>query len=382
MATEEPITATTSTKPQATGVNPGAKLLALILVVGLVSGIGGGLLALKLAQHSGSVVNSSLTVKESSAIIDVAKKLSPSVVSITSETTVQNFFGQTGTSSGAGTGIIVSADGLILTNKHVVPDGNSTFSVITNEGKEYPAKVVARDPRNDIALVKIDTSGLKAASLGDSSAVQVGQQVVAIGNALGQYQNSVTSGIISGRGRPVTASDSDGNSAEQLQNLLQTDAAINPGNSGGPLVDLGGSVIGINTAVSSQGQNLGFALPINEAKQAIASYLKDGKIIRPYLGVRYIDITKDVAAANNLSVSSGALVYGNAANPAVVAGSPAAQIGLQSGDIITKIGGQPITASNTLTVLVGERKVGDRVEITYLRDGKERTAQVTLEASQ
>lgn len=382
MATEEPITATTSTKPQRTGVNPGAKLLAVILIVGLVSGIGGGLLALKLAQHSGSVINSSLTVKESSAIIDVAKKLSPSVVSITSQTTVQNFFGQTGTSSGAGTGIIVSADGLILTNKHVVPDGNSTFSVITNEGKEYPAKVVARDPRNDIALVKIDASGLKAASLGDSNAVQVGQQVVAIGNALGQYQNSVTSGIISGRGRPVTASDSDGSSAEQLQNLLQTDAAINPGNSGGPLVDLGGSVIGMNTAVSSQGQNLGFALPINEAKQAIASYLKEGKIIRPYLGVRYIDITKDVAATNNLSVTSGALVYGNAANPAVVPDSPAAQAGLQSGDIITKIGGQPITASNTLTVLVGEHKVGDSVEITYLRDGKERTAKVTLEASQ
>ncbi len=355
------------------------RLIALSLVVGIIGGAGGGYIAAKYGIKKTTVDRHELVVQESSAVIDVAKKVAPSVVSITSKTTSYNFFGMGQTQEGAGTGIIISSDGLIITNKHVVDGQDSNYTVITSDGKEYKdAKVIARDSVNDLAFVKIDAKGLKAADLGDSASMQVGQQVVAIGNALGQFQNSVTTGVISGLSRPITAGDGAG-SSEDLQNLFQTDAAINPGNSGGPLVNLEGQVIGINTAVAGNAQNIGFAIPINEAKTVIASVKDKGKISRPYLGVRYALITKDFATRNNLKATDGAYVVGDSQNLAVIPNSPASKAGVQSGDIITKIAGDKIDASHSPSSLVSKHKVGDKVDLEVIRDGQTKTLTATLE---
>ncbi len=352
---------------------------AIIFAAGLL----GGLLGAYLFVHDFAafipVSKQQLIVQESSAVVDVAKKVSPSVVSITSKAVTTSFFGRSQASEGQGTGIILTSDGLILTNNHVI-SGSQSLTVFTSNGKQYPATVVAADPNNDYAFIRIKTSGLTAAKLGDSASVQIGQHVIAIGNALGQFQNTVTDGIISGKGRPVTASDSgSGDGAENLQNLFQTDAAINPGNSGGPLVDLNGSVIGMNTAVAGNAQNIGFAIPVDEIKAAIASVEKQGKIEKPYLGVRYILITQAFARANNMSVTKGAFIIGDSQNLAVLPNSPASKAGLKDGDIVTKIENQEIDQDHTLTSLLSKRKVGDKVKLTYIRDGKTATTTATLE---
>lgn len=365
-------------QPKTITVAP-TRLGLVTLAIGLIGGLVGSYLFIHDFASSVPVAKQAIIVQESSAVIDVAKKVSPSVVSITSTAITSSFFGRSQTSEGQGTGIIITSDGLILTNNHVV-EGAQSLVVFTSDGKQYPATFVAGDKNNDYAFIRIKASGLRAAKLGNSSDVQVGQRVVAIGNALGQFQNTVTDGIISGKGRPVTASDQGtGEGVEQLQNLFQTDAAINPGNSGGPLVDLSGSVIGINTAVAGNAQNIGFAIPIDEVKSAIAGVQKDGKIMRPYLGVRYIPITPTFARANNLSVTKGAFITGDEANLAVLAGSPAAKAGFKDGDIITKIEGKDIDQDHTLTSLLSKKKVGDKVKLTYLRDGKTLTVEVTLE---
>lgn len=351
-------------------------------VIAFALGLVGGLLGAYVFVHdfaaSIPVAKRQIVVEESSAVIDVAKKVGPSVVSITTQAVTQGFFGMT-EAEGQGTGIILTADGLILTNNHVVA-GASSLTVFTSDGKQYKGTFVAGDASNDYAFIRIEAKGLKPAKLGDSSSVQIGQRVVAIGNALGQFQNTVTDGIISGKGRPVTASDSgSGEGAENLQNLFQTDAAINPGNSGGPLVDLDGNVIGMNTAVAGNAQNIGFAIPVDEIKAAIASVEKQGKIEKPYLGVRYIPITQSFARANNLTVSKGAYIAGNIQNLAVLPNSPASKAGLKEGDIITKIGSQEIDQDHTLTALLSKKKVGETVKLTYIRDGKTETVEVKLE---
>ena len=367
-------------------VRSGGQLLVAVLVVGLLGGMLGSYGFLRFFASSIPADRKQLVVQENSAVIDVAKKVSPSVVSITSKTVTRGFFGNLQQAEGAGTGMIVANDGLILTNRHVVEDTTANYTVITNDGKSFPARVVSRDTVNDVAFVRIDAKNLPVVALADSGAVQVGQRVVAIGNALGQFQNTVTDGIISGLSRGVTAGDSGGmgaGSSEQLQNLFQTDAAINPGNSGGPLVNLDGQVVGINTAVAGQGaQNIGFAIPINEAKPLIASVRSAGRIVRPYLGVRYIALDKQAATENNLSVSSGAWVQAaDDSNPGVVAGSPAEKAGIKEGDIITKVGNDAVNATNSLQSLVGKHKVGDKVTVTVLRDGKTQTFNVTLDAA-
>jgi serine protease Do len=264
----------------------------------------------------------------------------------------------------------------------VVNDANATYTVVTNDGKSYAAKVVSLDRVNDVAFVRITASNLPVVQLADSGAVKVGQKVVAIGNALGQFQNTVTEGIISGLGRPIMAGDQVGGDPEPLQNLLQTDAAINPGNSGGPLVNLDGQVVGINTAVAGQGaQNIGFAIPINDVKPLLASVKSVGRIVRAYLGVRYVLIDKQTATANSLPVDRGAWVRAaDDANPGVVADSPAAKAGVKEGDIITKIGNDTVDATHSLQSLIGKHKVGDKVAVTVLRDGKTQTLNATLEA--
>ena len=355
------------------------RLTTLALVFGLVGGLVGGYILIRDFPDTIPVSKQSIVLQESSAAVNVAQQVSPSVVSITSESTGFSFFGRSQTQQGAGTGIIVSSDGLIMTNNHVI-DGAQTLTVFDSKGKEYKgAKVVSTDTTNDIAFIRINASGLRAAQLGDSSAVKVGTKVLAIGNALGQYQNTVTEGIISGLGRPVSAGDEAGRSVETLQNLFQTDAAINPGNSGGPLVDLSGKVIGINTAVAGDAQGIGFAIPINLAKKELESVKSQGKIVRPYLGVRYIPVTKEFASSNNLPVNNGAYVTADQNGEAVVPNSPAAKAGLKEKDIITKFGGTAVDESHALSTLINEKNPGDKVEVKYYRDGKEQTTTVTLE---
>lgn len=357
------------------------RLVTLGLAFGLIGGLLGSYLLIHYLPGSIPVSKQSVVLEESSAAVQVAKQVSPSVVSITSESSGFSFFGRTQTEQGAGTGIIVTGDGLIMTNNHVI-QGAQTLTVFDSNGKEYrDAKVVATDTQNDIAFVRISASGLKAAQIGDSSQVKVGTSVIAIGNALGQYQNTVTEGIISGLGRPVAAGDAAGGDVEQLQNLFQTDAAINPGNSGGPLVDLTGHVIGINTAVAGDAQGIGFAIPINLAKKELESVKSQGKIVRPYLGVRYIPITKEFASSKNLPVANGAYVTGDQNGLAVIAGSPAAKAGLKEGDIITKFDGQSVDANHSLNLLINQHNVGDKVTLTILRDGKEQMVNVTLESA-
>lgn len=327
----------------------------------------------------GSTQSRNIVLNEQNATIEIAKKVGPSVVSITTNATAQDVFGRSQQQQGAGTGIVISKDGLILTNKHVVEDGNS-FEVVSSDGKSYKdVKLIAKDPVNDIAFLKVGgVSDFQPAEIGDSSKMQVGSFVVAIGNALGQFQNTVTTGVISGKSRPITASDNAG--TESLQNLFQTDAAINPGNSGGPLVNIDGQVIGINTAVAGQGsQNIGFAIPINEAIKDIESVVKKGKISRAYLGVRYTTLDADVAKENNLSVDYGAYIISTeSSGSGVVAGSPAEKAGLQTGDIILRIDDQQIDTNNNLTSLIGQKSPGDKVSLIVFRDGKEQKIDVVL----
>lgn len=322
-----------------------------------------------------------LILEESSAITDTVKKISPAVVSITTTKQVTDFFGQTTEQSGGGTGFIVTTDGLILTNKHVVNDQNTEYTVVTNDGKKYPAKVLAKDTLNDFAVIQIEASGLPVVEFGDSDNLDVGQWVVAVGNALGQFGNTVTVGVISATNREITASSGAGGQSESLSDMLQTDAAINSGNSGGPLVNLKGQVIGINTAVASNAQNIGFAIPINQVKNVIDfdSIKKTGKIVRPYIGVRYIPITPTIARSSNLKYDYGIYVYSdNPLQPAVVPGSPADKIGIKAGDILLELDGTKINENLTLNNILSKYKPNQKVTIKYLRESEEKTIELTL----
>lgn len=319
--------------------------------------------------------NESVTEQESS-IAAVAEKVGPSVVSIVTQTRGGNSY--FGTSEAAGTGIIVSSDGYVMTNNHVL-EGATAVSVVDSNGELYEeVEIVGRDPLNDIAFLKIESgTEFTAATLGNSSTIRTGQQVVAIGNALGQYNNTVTSGIISGTGRPITASTSSG-MTESLTDLIQTDASINPGNSGGPLVNLAGQVIGINTAIVEDANGIGFAIPVNATKGILAGVLENGTVERAFLGVNYLTITPDVAREYNLSVNNGAYIFAEGSATAVQPGSPAANAGLRNQDIITKINDQTLGTNGSLSSILGEYRPGDKLTLTILRDGKEQTVSVTL----
>lgn len=314
-------------------------------------------------------------------VADVVDKVSESVVSIVTSVVSTSYFGQSYTSEAAGTGVIVTEDGYILTNKHVI-EGAKTISVVLDDGTTYKdVEVATVDPLNDIAFLKINgVSDLKAAKLGDSKSISVGQQVVAIGNALGQYQNSVTSGIVSGTGRTLTATDSTGMMSERLSDMIQTDAAINSGNSGGPLVNAAGEVIGINTATSTSAENMGFAIPISSVKGMLAQLKETGTASRAYIGVYTIDITSEVMKTYNLPVSEGVYLYNSSAYSAIISGSPAEKAGLKNKDIITAVNGVKIGAKGSLSSLIGEYKPGDTVQLTVIRDGKEIAVNITLGA--
>jgi len=344
------------------------------------------------------------------AVVNAVKKASPAVVAITISKNVpiiencpynpfsdlppdiQQFFGdqnpqfsvpcqQSGGTQlqevGGGSGFIISSDGLILTNKHVVSDTTASYTVFTNDGNKYNATVLARDPAQDLAVIKINATGLPTVELGDSDSLQLGQTAIAIGNALGEFRNTVSVGVVSGLARTVTASGGQGVS-ETIQNVIQTDAAINPGNSGGPLLNLQGQVIGIDTAIVSGAQNIGFALPINTAKRDITSVRATGQIIVPYLGVRYVQLTPDIASQNKLSVVSGAYVQGGSDGPAIVSGSPADKAGIKSGDVIVAVNGTKVDQDHPLGTLIANYNVGDTITVTISRGGKDLDLKVTL----
>jgi serine protease Do len=355
-----------------------------------------------------------IVTSDSQLISQIANTVGPSVVSVNVNITSSTGSSSTGSGSAsandgfglfgfsqpeeeqaAGTGIIISSSGIIVTNRHVVPVGTTSVSVTLSNGVELKnVSVIGRTNANDsldIAFLKINNAQgqkLVPATIGNSSTVNVGDDVVAIGNALGQFQNTVTSGIISGYGRTVQASSSDGggidgtdsSATENLDDLFQTDAAINEGNSGGPLVNLNGQVIGINTAIAGDAQNIGFAIPINDVKGLINQVLKTGTFKRPYLGVRYIPLTSDVADEYNLSVQNGAFIApsSDASSPSVISGSPAATAGLQTNDIITQLNGTNINQANSLTSLLDQHEPGDQITLTVLRNGQTLHINLTL----
>ena len=379
---------------------PSRRLAVLLFIVffflvGLLGGYTGSILY----NHNNTLGSTTRSQKqqyvsnESQLISQIAKDVGQSVVSVdvTSQSTSQDFFGFLNSSSqqSAGTGFIISSDGTIVTNRHVVPSGTTQVSVTLADGTRYDnVQVIGRTSDSsplDIAFLKItDTKGktLVPVTLGDSSKMQVGDRVVAIGNALGQFQNTVTSGIISGYGRDVQAGDQSSTSSENLTDLFQTDAAINEGNSGGPLVNINGEVIGVNTAVASGAQNIGFSIPMNDVKGLISSVLGSGKLEQPYLGVRYISLTPDIAYQYNLNVNHGAYIAPSSDGSAsVLPGSPAEKAGLKEKDIITRINNITIDDKTSLTSALTRFKVGDNVKLTVIRGGKTITIHATLAAT-
>lgn len=351
-------------------------IIAIGVYWAMTNGTKGEVVERQTVARDGNVIESDLE----SVIADVAERVSPSVVSIVTNVTQQSLFGAV-QAEAAGTGVIVSKDGLVLTNKHVISNASSVAVVLSN-GKRYDnVEIVGSDPLNDIAYLQIaGVHDLPPVELGDSSTLRVGQQVVAIGNSLGQYQNTVTSGIISGKGRPVTAGNSSGGSTETLTDLLQTDAAINPGNSGGPLLNRTGQVIGINTAVAANAEGIGFAIPINATKGTLKSVLAGKGVQRAYIGLRYVPLTPEVANEYNLDTTlKGAYVIGSQNFAAIEAGGPADEAGIREKDIITKINGLVVGVQGGVSSLIGEYSPGDTITVTILRNGREIERKITLE---
>jgi len=345
----------------------------------------------KRATPEGTVIERKI-LNEESVIIDVVEKATPSVVTIGIKKTktvfdpFQDFFDPFGffnypkrsqpqeqkIEQNIATGFIVGKDGLIITNKHVVSDTEAKYKVLTNDKKEYEVRRVYRDPVNDLALLKIDASGLKPLELGDSLKLKVGQLVIAIGTPLGEFPNSVTKGIISGLGRGISAGSSFEGYVERLDNVIQTDAAINPGNSGGPLLNSAGQVIGINVAMASDAQNIGFAIPVNVVKEMIENFNKTGQFSQPFLGIRYRMITKQEAILKEWVEGAGVVE--------VIKDSPAEKGGIEVGDIITKIDGQKLGEKDgELAQIVASKKVGQRITVTVWRDNQEKNLIVVLE---
>jgi S1-C subfamily serine protease len=332
-------------------------LLIFALIAGVVGGVGG--LAVLVNQDQGflkklgfseevsipTTLKKEIVLEESSAIIDAVNKVRPSVVSIVAKERVRNLFGDVDTRISGGSGFIITSDGNIVTNKHVVGNENLSYEVYLNDGTKYNAKVLTRDPFNDLAILKIEADNLPVVEIGSSSDLKVGQSIIAVGNALGEFQNTVTYGVVSG----------------------------------GPLANLDGQVVGINVAKAQMAENIGFAIPSSVLKTALESLNEYGKIVRPFLGVRYISVTPELAEKNNLSAKEGAIIYtGSLDYPAIVADSPASKAGLKERDIITKINDKKVSPSQSLSILLQNYVPGDTITITYLRDGEQREVEVKL----
>ena len=358
-------------------------IIAIAVVAGIVSGALSAFAVANMlrepAAPTGQVAAtpdadnvSDVRIDESSAVIEAVDEVTPAVVTIQSQGG-----GLLGGASGTGSGFIYAADGWIVTNRHVVEDA-AELLVVLNDGRQFPGEVYGLDTLTDLAIVKIDATDLPTASIGSSSNLEPGQVAIAIGNPLG-YENTVTTGVVSGLGRQIRASDAAQTSSEQLNNLIQTDAAINPGNSGGPLVNSAGQVIGVNTAVSQNAQGLGFAIPIDVAKPIMQQALDGEDLVRPWIGVYYVPIDPGLAATEDLGVDSGALIgTADGSGQAVFPGSPAEAAGLQSGDIIVAVDGEQLTADTDLPTLILPHAPGDTITLRVLRDSSAREVEVTL----
>ncbi len=353
------------------------------------------------------------TAAEESRIIDVVEKASPAVVSIVITKDVpiieqyyqefdpfgddffNDFFGpngfkfqipqqkQNGTEKrevGGGSGFFISSDGYIVTNKHVVDDDKAEYTVLTNDGKKYDAEILAKDSALDVAILKVKGNDFPYLSFGDSDSLKPGQTVIAIGNALAEFRNSVSVGVVSGLSRSVIAGDLFGRS-EHLEGVIQTDAAINPGNSGGPLLDIKGNVVGVNVAVSRGAENIGFALTSNAVKSIADSVKEHGEIVRPYLGVRYVQITESLKKKNNLTVDYGVLVSRGetAEDLAVIPGSPADKAGIVENDIILEVDGVKLEQGKSLASIIRQKQIGSAVKLKILHKGSEKMIEVKLE---
>ena len=337
---------------------------------------------------------------QKSPIVELAKKVCPAVITIVISRDlpkIEGFYSfpfgehqfiipQIGkgkkekTKIGGGSGFIVSSDGYIMTCSHVVGDPEADYTVILDPKHKYPAKILAKDSLIDIAILKIDGKNLPYLELGDSSQIELGETVVAIGNPLGEFEDTLSAGIISGLSRKITAYGGLPMRATSLRGLIQTDAAINPGNSGGPLVNIEGKPIGINTAIVMGAQNIGFAIPINYARKTLEEVLKYGKIQRPFLGIRYFVLNKEISQANKLPVDYGALIVReNLGEKAIVKNSAADKAGLKEYDIILELNGEKINEENPLTDTLQKYKIGEEVSLKILREGKEMNAKLKLE---
>lgn len=378
----------------------------------IANGVQSILLPPKVQETPGREESYTSKISYEQAIIDAVQSASPSVVSIVIsknmpvyEQEIINPFGedfpgfefeipqyvQKGTKYqeiGAGSGFIVSEDGLVLTNKHLVLDKAADYTVVTNEGKKYDAKVVALDPVQDLAVIKIKTDSAKnpveaerfpSIKLGDSNGIRIGQGAIAIGNALGQFTNTVSVGVVSGLKRTVSASNQSGSFSETLEGIIQTDAAINFGNSGGPLINLRGEVIGVNTATAEGAQTVGFAIPINIAKRDINQIIATNKITYAFLGVRYVLVDDKVKKEHTLSVDYGAYVLrGENGEAAITADSPAKTAGLKEKDVILTFNGEKVTKDNSLASIIAKYTPGDKVTLKVLRGEEEIEMEVTL----
>lgn len=400
-------------------------VLTLVFIGGVIFALNGGSLSSLLASFAsnnaapvtggdGAMITTD-TAAEESRIIEVVEKASPAVVSIviTKDVPVieqyyqefdpfgDDFFGdlfgnngfrfripiprqkQNGTEKrevGGGSGFFISSDGYIVTNKHVVDDDKAEYTVLTNDGKKYDAEILAKDSTLDVAILKVKGTGIPYLTFGDSDKLKPGQTVIAIGNALAEFRNSVSVGVVSGLSRSIIAGDIFGRS-EQLEGVIQTDAAINPGNSGGPLLDIRGNVIGVNVAVSRGAENIGFALPSNTVQSIADSVKKHGEIVRPYLGIRYVQITEGLKKKNNLSVDYGVLVLRGATDEdlAVIPGSPADKAGIVENDIILEADGVKLEEGKSLASIIRQKQIGDIVKLKILHKGTEKVVEVKLE---
>ncbi|MDO4759483.1 MAG: trypsin-like peptidase domain-containing protein [Candidatus Saccharibacteria bacterium] len=358
------------TKPQSSSLGTFFSFLALICAI--VS------LSVSLTHHNTATIihpgkdGNSVNFSERS-IADIAQQVAPSVVSLTTEAELGLGYA---TTTASGTGFIISSDGYILTNKHVISGAKMISAVLDNGTTYHQLRLVGVDPLNDVAILQIpNVKNLPAVKFGDSKTINLGQQVIAIGNALGQYQNTVTEGIISGIGRSIIAADAAGNNREALSDMIQTDASINQGNSGGPLVNAAGEVIGINTAIT--GNSLGFAIPISSVKGIVKQVLKTGEFKRAYLGIYYTNVNASIAKTYNLPHHAGAYLQSNQKNP-VIKDSAADRAGLKAGDLITAVNGVEIGKHGTLSSLIGEYAIGETVKLTISRDGQVLTIDITL----
>ncbi len=340
--------------------------------------------------------------REKSKIIETIKKVMPAVVSVIVSKPIEElrreipeFFrgkhpdaqipedkidSKGNVQVGGGSGFIVEKGGIILTNKHVVNESGGSYSVVMNDNESYEAEILARDPIDDIAILKISAKKeLPTVALGNSESLELGETVLAIGNALGIFKNTVSQGIISGLSRSVSAQPENNTPPQEMRGLVQTDAAINPGNSGGPLVNIFGEAIGINAAVVYGAQNINFAIPIDEAKRDLEDVKKFGRIRRPLLGLRYLMVNKHLKEKMKLPIEHGALVTKeHSFREAIVPQSPAHLAGLKERDIILEWNGEPITFEKTIQDYLEKSAPGDEVRLSVLRNEDKISLKVIL----